>query len=80
MVFPQGHGPSKWLNQGSKEHFVSIYLAALGVSCSMRNLVPQPGMAQPGPLHCVCGVLATEPPGKSKGAFWKGADSVWAVP
>ena len=80
MIFPQHHGASKWLNQGSKEHFVNIYLAPLGLSCSMQYLVPQLGMAQPGPLHCVRGVLATGSPGKFQGAFWKGADSVWALP
>ena len=78
--FPQRHGASKWLNQGSKEHFVNIYLAAPGLSCSMQYLVPQSGMAQPGPLHGAHGVLATGPPGKFQGAFWKGADSVWTLP
>ena len=80
MIFLQGHGASKWLNQGSKEYFVNIYLTALGVSCSMWNLVSQPGMAQLGPLHCAHGVLATGAPGMSQGAFWNGADSVWALP
>ena len=46
----------------------------------MWNLVPQPGMAQLGPLHCAHGVLATGAPGMSQGAFWNGADSVWALP
>ena len=57
-----------------------IYLAAPGLSCSMQYLVPQSGMAQPGPLHGAHGVLATGPPGKFQGAFWKGADSVWTLP
>ena len=31
----------------------------------MCSLIPRPGMNL-GPLHCKCGVLATEPPGKSQ--------------
>ena len=46
--------------------FIFIYLTALGLSCSMRDLVLLPGW-KPGPLHCravQCAVLATEPAGE----------------
>ena len=47
--------------------FKSIYLAVLSLSCGMQNLVSWPGVTPraPFPLHWECGVLATEPPGKS---------------
>ena len=53
--------------------FNIIYLAALGLhrgmwtlSCGIWNLVLWPGIkSNLGPLHWVCRVLATQPPGKS---------------
>ena len=41
-----------------------IYLAVLGLSSGMQDLVPDQG-SNPGPLHWECGVLTTGPPGKS---------------
>ena len=43
---------------------VFIYLAALGLNCSMWDLVPQSGIEH-GCLHWQHYVLATGPPGKS---------------
>ena len=42
----------------------NIYLSAQGLSCSMWDLVPWPGI-KPRPLHWEHGVLATGPRGKS---------------
>ena len=47
-------------------------MAALGLSCSIQDLlVPWPGIV-PGSLHWECRVLATRLPGKSQGRcyFW----------
>ena len=44
--------------------FLFIYLALLGLSCSMWDLVSQPGI-EPGPPVWECEVLVTGPPGKS---------------
>ena len=44
--------------------YLLIYLALLGLSCSMWDLVPRP-VVELGPLHWEWGVLATGPPGKS---------------
>ena len=42
-----------------------VFVVAYGIfSCSVWDLVPQPRIKL-GPLHWECGVLATEPPGKS---------------
>ena len=41
------------------------------LSCSIPDLVPQPQESNLGPLHWECGVLATEPPGKSLDLFFK---------
>jgi len=42
-----------------------IYVAALGLSCGLKDLVPDQG-SNPGPLHWEHRVLATGPPGKSQ--------------
>ena len=43
----------------------NIYLAALGLSCGMQDLVPWPRI-KPGPPALGAWVLATGPPGKSQ--------------
>ena len=49
----------------SREVFtIFMYLTALGLSGSMWDLVPQPGI-EPDPLHWELEVLATGPPGTS---------------
>ena len=54
-----------------------IYLAVLGVSCGIRDLVSWIGM-EPGPLHWECEVLAPGPPGKSLiSLFWLKNTSLW---
>ena len=44
---------------------IFVYLAVLGLSCSMQDLVPQPGINS-GLLHWELGVSATGPPRKSQ--------------
>ena len=44
--------------------YLFIYLAVLGLSCGMWNLVPW-SRIEPGPRNWKCGVLATGLPGKS---------------
>ena len=39
-----------------------IYLAALGLSCSIWDIVPRPGIEPRLPALGVCGVLATKSP------------------
>ena len=56
------------LNIAKNTYIFIIYLAALGLSCSMWDLVPWPE-TEPGPLHWKHGVLTTGPPGKSSESF-----------
>ena len=46
--------------------FLNIYLAVLGLGCSPWAHVPPQGW-NPGPLRGECGILASGPPGKSRG-------------
>ena len=49
---------------GSFLKYLFVYLAALGLSCGLWDLVPEQGW-NPGPLHWEHRVLTTAPPGKS---------------
>ena len=50
--------------------FYLFILAAPGLSCSIQDLVPGPGI-EPGPLALGCGVSATGPAGESLSLIFK---------
>ena len=54
-------------------------MAAPGLSCSMWDLVPLPGI-EPGPLHWELRVLTTGPSGKPLKDFFKGKKTINIYP
>ena len=58
-----------------KKYILFVYLAGPGLSYSMWDLVPSPGIKL-GPLHWEHGVLAPAPPGMSLSDFFLSLHSV----
>ena len=74
-VWAPPNSPKTHLNYSRYSYFKSkgkllfkkclfIYFSAAGLSCSIWDLVPRPGI-ESGPLHWERGILATGPPRKS---------------